>query len=200
MIMKSVNEESDHHLLELIANGSEDAFSKLFERHKNVIYSHAFHFTQSEFVAEEITQDVFLKCWLKRETLIEIETVEAWLFTITKNLCFNHLKTKAREWKFKNALAHADEPVEENIESYLAVKEQQDLLRKAIDHLSAKQKLIFTLNRDGGMKNAEIAEQLHLSPNTVKTHMVSALRSIRIFFKQHAEGALQFFLLFQLIK
>jgi RNA polymerase sigma-70 factor (ECF subfamily) len=198
--MKSVIEESDHDLLKHIANGSEEAFGKLFERYKNIIYSHAFHFTQSVFIAEEITQDVFLKCWLKKETLIEIEAVEAWLYTITKNLCFNHLKTKAREYKFKNALAQSEEPGEENIESYLAVKEQQDLLRKAIDHLSAKQKLIFTLNRDGGMKNAEIAEQLHLSPNTVKTHMVSALRTIRIFFKQHAEGVVQLFLLFQVLK
>ncbi len=167
---------------------------------KNDIYAHAFHFTQSVFVAEEITQDVFLKLWLNKQSLAEINNLEAWLYTITKNACFNQLKKIAREHRLKNSLAQEPEQIDETTESYLVVKEQQSLLQQAIDHLSAQQKLVFKLNREGGLKNAEIARQLNISPNTVKTHMVGALRSIRLFFKTHTERAIQIFVLLHFIK
>jgi RNA polymerase sigma-70 factor (ECF subfamily) len=198
--MKIVNWDNEVDLLKSIANGSEAAFSQLFDRYKNNVYGHALHFTQSVFIAEEITQDVFLKCWLKKESLADIQSLEAWLFTLTKNCCFNHLKKIAREHKLKSSLSQLGEDANENVESYLAVKEQQNLLQQAIDHLSAQQKLVFRLNRDAGLKNAEIAEQLNISPNTVKTHMVSAIRSIRLFFKTHAESAIQVLLLLHIIK
>lgn len=189
--MKIVEQADDQDLLLLIANGSEQAFRQLFDLYKNKVYSHAMHLTQSVAVAEEITQDVFLTCWLKRATLPEINNFSAWLCTLTKNACFNQLKKIAREYQCKNAMAQTGEPAEEQIESYLAVKEQQQLLQQAMEQLSTKQRLVFSMNREGGMKNAEIAEQLKISPNTVKTHMVSAIRTIRLFFKAHAEQALQ---------
>jgi len=198
--MKIVSFNNEYELLANLANGDEQAFTQLFDRYKNNIYGHAVHFTQSAFIAEEITQDVFLKLWLHKESVTEINNLEAWLFTITKNCCFNHLKKIAREHRLKNSLAQEIEQMDETTESYLAVKEQQNLLQQAIDHLSAKQKLVFKLNREGGMKNAEIAEQLNISPNTVKTHMVGALRSIRLFFKTHTERAIQVLVLLHFIK
>ncbi|MEO6549945.1 MAG: RNA polymerase sigma-70 factor [Ferruginibacter sp.] len=198
--MKVDNEYNERQLLLSIAIGNEQAFTRLFDFYKNDIYAHALHFTQSVSIAEEITQDVFVKCWIKRSSLAEVNNLQAWLFTITKNDCFNYLKKIAREHRLKNALASTDETSDENIESYLAVKEQQKVLQQAIGQLSDQQKKIFVMNRDRGMKNAEIAEQLNISPNTVKTHMVSAIRSIRLFFKTYAESAVQLWLLFYFSK
>ncbi|MCW3092625.1 MAG: polymerase ECF-type sigma factor [Ferruginibacter sp.] len=198
--MKVVDDTDEHQLVMRIAEGSEQAFTQFFDFHKNDVYGHALHFAQSVSIAEEITQDVFLKCWIKRGSLPEIVNLQAWLFTIAKNQCFNHLKKMAREHQLKNAMASANESTDENIESYLAVKEQQKILQQAIDQLSDQQKRVYAMNREGGMKNAEIAKQLNISPNTAKTHMVSALRSIRLFFKAHAESAIQVLLLFHLVK
>ena len=105
----------------------------------------------------------------------------------------------AREHRLKNSIASAADQADENVESYMAVKEQQHLLQQAISHLSAQQKLVFGMNRNEGMKNAEIAEQLNLSPNTVKTHMVNAIRSIRMYFKTHAERAIQILVVLDLL-
>jgi RNA polymerase sigma-70 factor (family 1) len=198
--MKIVEPNNESELLAAIAKGSEQAFARLFDLHKNNIYAHALHFTQSAFIAEEITQDVFLTCWLKKESLAEINNLQAWLFTLTKNACFNQLKKLAREHRLKSSIASSGEQVDENVDSYMAAKEQQHLLQQAMDHLSAQQKLVFAMNRNEGLKNAEIAAQLNISPNTVKTHMVSAIRSIRLFFKAHAERAIQVLVLLHLLK
>ena len=90
--MKIVDPNNEYDLLVHIANGSEQAFTRLFNLYKNNIYAHALHFTQSALIAEEITQDVFLTCWLKRASLTQIDNLPAWLFTLTKNACFNQLK------------------------------------------------------------------------------------------------------------
>ena len=66
----SYNEEE---LLAFIANGDELAFTRVFDYYRDRIYSIAFKITHSTTVAEEIVQDVFLKIWLRRDHLIEIE-------------------------------------------------------------------------------------------------------------------------------
>jgi RNA polymerase sigma-70 factor (family 1) len=165
--------------LDEIASGNHRAFSRFFHAFKNKIYSFSFSFTRSAEVAEEITQEVFIKVWTHRESLPQVENIDAWLSTITKNLCLNYLKKFALERKTKEVFRNSGEPVDENVEQYLLYKERAMQVAEAVDQLSPQQKLIFSLNRDSGLKNEEIAHQLNLSPNTVKTHMVTALRKIR---------------------
>jgi RNA polymerase sigma factor (sigma-70 family) len=75
---------------------------------------------------------------------------------------------------------------EDDVEEYLSYKERLAEIDEALEQLSPQQRLIFNLNRGKGLKNEEIARQLNLSPNTVKTHMVIALRKIRLFLESHA--------------
>jgi RNA polymerase sigma-70 factor (family 1) len=179
-----------------IANGDQEAFSRFFHACKNKIYSFSFSFTRSAEIAEEITQDVFIKVWANRESLSKIENIDAWLSTVTRNLCFNYLKKMALEKKTRDSLQKAQTGYEQNVEQYLSYKEKVNQVAEAIDQLSPQQRLIFSLNRDKGLKNEEIAHQLNLSPNTVKTHMVSALRKIRSFLESHAAHLFSLALLF----
>lgn len=183
--------------LDDIAEGDQEAFTLFFEAFKNKIYSFSFAFTHSAETAEEITQDVFIRVWTNRESLNEIENMDAWLSTVTRNLCFNHLKKLARERKAKNILLKTQTETEDSVEQYLSYKEKASQVSEAIEQLSPQQRLIFRLNRDKGLKNEEIAHRLNLSPNTVKTHMVTALRKIRSFLESNAAhlfGLLLFFL------
>ena len=176
----------DPNCLSDIANGNQKAFCRFFDAFKHKIYSYSFSFTHSSQVAEEITQDVFVKAWAHRESLPEIHNIDAWLSTITRNLCFNYLKKLALERKATITLVKTQTHVDENVDQYLSYKERVNELQEALEQLSPQQRLIFTLNRDKGLKNEEIAHQLNLSPNTVKTHMVTALRKIRSFLESHA--------------
>lgn len=194
--MRSRVQIFNHDWLGDIASGKEEAFCRFFNAFKNKIYSFSFSFTRSSEIAEEITQDVFIKVWTNRESLTRIENIDAWLSAITKNLCFNYLKKLALERKATDALQKTQAHSEQNVEEYLSYKDRVSQVAEALDQLSPQQRLIFSLNRDKGLKNEEIAHQLNLSPNTVKTHMVSALRKIRSFLESHATHLLSLILFF----
>lgn len=194
--MRSTVQIFNYDCLADIAKGDQDAFSQFFHAFKNRIYSFSYSFTRSAEVAEEITQDVFIKVWTNRESLTTIENVDAWLGTITRNLCFNYLKKRALEKKIASTLLKTQTHTEQNVEQYLSYKERVSQVAEALDQLSPQQRLIFRLNRDKGLKNEEIAHQLNISPNTVKTHMVSALRKIRSFLESHAAHLFSLILFF----
>lgn len=172
-------------LLAEIALGNEVAFGRLFDYYKHKIYSYAHHFSHSDTIAEEVTQEVFLKVWMNRTTLNGINDLDAWLSVITRNACFNQLRKLAQERKLKTAVAAKSELADDDTVQYVLYKDRLQQLQLAMQQLTPQQRMIFRLNREQGMKNEEISRQLNLSPNTVKTHMVSALRKIRDFFEAH---------------
>jgi len=187
MRMKSYMNEQE--LLHSVSEGNQQAFALLFGTYKNKVFSFAHHYTHSSSLSEEITQEVFMKLWIKRETLPGIDNIEAWIITITKNLCFNHLKRKAMELRINNMLS-AIPLAEDNVDDYISYKDQLNNLHQALNQLSPQQRTIYSLNRDKGLKNDEIARQLNLTTSTVKNHLVLALKKIRHFMETHPAGML----------
>jgi RNA polymerase sigma-70 factor (family 1) len=193
--MRNTAQIFDNNWIGDISRGDQEAFTLFFHAFRNRVYSFSFSFTRSAEVAEEITQDVFIKVWTNRESLDQIENIDAWLSTITRNLCFNYLKKLALERNAKQQIK-SQLISEQDVEQHLSYKEKANQVAEALDQLSPQQRLIFSLNRDKGLKNEEIAHQLNLSPNTVKTHLVAALRKIRSFLGSHAAHLFSFLLFF----
>src|SRR5688572_40164 len=117
------------------------AFGKIFQSFSGMVYSFSYKLTRSDYLAEEIVQEVFLKVWMHRESLPQIDNFSAYLFTITKNLAFNILKHNLIEEKAKTILSgeRTDSHVTEETVIY---QDYQQLLNKAINHLPPQQKLV----------------------------------------------------------
>ena len=176
---------NEKELLALIAEGDESAFAKLFEYYRNRIYSIAFKLTNSTSIAEEIVQDVFLKIWLKRADLIEIQNFNAYLFIVTRNDVYRVLKQIARNYKIV-LITDEDQSAAHNDTADLVMeKEYNLLLQRAIDRLSNQQKQVYKLMKDQGLKREEVADLLHLQPETVKFHLAQAMKNIRAFCMLH---------------
>lgn len=167
-----------------IQTGAEKIFLKLFKLFKNKVYSYSLHITHSEIVAEDITQEVFMKLWLHRQSLAEIDNIEAWIITIARNLCFNQLKKKALEQKL-STMAIVNH-VQENVDDYILYKDRLNEVTQIVNRLPKQQRIIFNLNRNDGLKNDEIARQLNISANTVKSHFTKALQTIRQTLQTHS--------------
>jgi RNA polymerase sigma-70 factor (ECF subfamily) len=154
-----------------------EAFRILFEKFKNKVYSYCVHLTHSEVIAEDITQEVFMKVWLNRNFLDEINNLEAWIITIARNLCFNQLKKQSFEKKLSR-FANSNS-LQENADDNIIYKDRLNEVTHILNNLPPQQRIIFNLNRIEGLKNEEIALQLHISVNTVKSHFTKAMQTVR---------------------
>ena len=187
---------TEDELLAFIANGDELAFTNLFDNYRDRIYSIAFRITHSTTIAEEIVQDVFLKIWLRRDRLIEIQNFNAYLFVITRNHVYKALKQIAKNYEL-TAFAERDQLAGDNDSAGLVMeKEYNSLLRKAIDRLPNQQKKVYQYIKEKGLKREEAAGLLHLSPETVKYHLAEAMKNIRTFCMLHLDMFIGFIICF----
>jgi RNA polymerase sigma-70 factor (family 1) len=176
---------NEKELVQLISLGDEYAFAAIFNFYRNRIYGTVLKLTNSTTVAEEIVEDVFLKIWTRRTTLNEIENFSAYLFTIARNETYKMLKQIAKNYKIVSLSENNESLVHNNAEDYLVDKELTSLLQKAINRLPQQQKQVYKLMKGEDLKRGEVAELLHLQPETVKFHLAQAMKNIRNYFMLH---------------
>lgn len=163
-----------------LANGDQDAFHEFFEANQRKIFNYIFKVVKSKEVSEELMLDIFVKIWSAKEMMIDVNNVDAFLYRMALNKALDFLKTTARENKLKALLLNhiqSTSNVYEN-ESY-SVKEFENQLKGLIHQLPPQQQLILNLSREDGLSHQQIAQQLFISKNTVKNHLVTALKTLR---------------------
>lgn len=185
--MASLPSNSDYKaFFESIAAGDEAAFEALFLQCRDRIYTLAFKWTKSNFAAEEITQDVFISLWAGRKHLSDVKDPRAYFYTILYNKINRYLKNEANQAKILRLALWNTREASNDTEEVLDAKEGQRFIDAAIDRLSPQKKLIYELSRKDGKSYHEIAEALKLSPHTVKSHLVKALKLVRNYMKDKA--------------
>src|SRR5882724_9837047 len=83
---------------------TETSFKCLFDNYKNRVYGYVLAISHSPYTAEEITQEIFIKLWLCRDILDEVENLEAYIFSIARNKTLNHLRKAAHNIKLLHEL------------------------------------------------------------------------------------------------
>ncbi|RKR11853.1 RNA polymerase sigma-70 factor (ECF subfamily) [Flavobacterium sp. 90] len=181
----AINSNLDENkLLFELSQGNEIAFTTLYNRYKNVVYSSALKITKSKTLSEEVVQDVFMKIWLKKEELTDITDFESYLFISGRNQIFNMIKKIAREDTFKNVLKHTDSSFNAT-DSFLKDEQYNILLSQILLKLPPQQQKIYQMAKVEGLSHQKIAEILDISPLTVKKHMAQALKLIRVQLARH---------------
>lgn len=172
---------NERELLLKVAKGDESAFRELYLYWQPQLASFIFRITKSKESASEIVQDVFLKIWLTREALKEIENFKSYLFVISRNQALNAFHKSMREIRQIDQLGKSisEEPNEfdENKYSRLA------LVDEAIDHLTDRRKEVYLLHRHQKLTYNQIGLRLGISRESVKTHLELAIKSITKYLK-----------------
>jgi RNA polymerase sigma-70 factor (ECF subfamily) len=177
-------------LLRLVSEGDESAFRKIYDAYHDHIYNAAFAFTKSPHIAEDIVQEAFCKVWDKRSLLPSVEKFDAWLFIIARNQIMTELKSRMRHAEFVEYLRKFLTESEETPLQDLISRESESIIRDAVEILPPQQKAVFSLSREEGLSQEEIALKLNISKNTVRNHMNAALKFIRHYILlQHAVAA-----------
>lgn len=170
-----------------VAKGDEVAFTTLFHRHRDRIYSAALAIAHDVNLAEEIVADVFLIVWERRERLVEIENFEAYLFTIARNKTYHVLKDIAKKFQSVGLDTIEQLAAGNNAEDILTEKENTSFLNTAMEKLPAQQKKVYQLIKIEQKKRDEVAEILHLHPETIKFHLAQAVKNMRRYCAHYLE-------------
>jgi len=181
-------------LLTKVAEGNEKAFRQVFDMYHHQLGEFIMRLTESERITQEIVQDVFLKIWINRNTLAEIDCFKAYLFVVAKNHAFNCLKQIAREKmrqkEWVDSVVRAASIEEDDEENNVLISINK--IDEAVSLLPPQQQKVYLLSRMDGMRQQAIASELNISLETVKKHMVLALR----FLKNHLRTNIGLSLLF----
>ena len=160
-----------------------DRFEVFVLRHQDLVYGTAVRLLANRSEAEDVAQAVFLKAFERFDQIGESPTAAAWLRTVTRNACLNHLSRYRSRWRFFSELSRPDHPaggddaaVEElaidPAASALATLESAEVhqrLESALDQLPDHQRVPIVLFHFEEMSYEEIARTLGVALAKVKT-------------------------------
>ena len=188
--MSTGTPHNEKELLLQVTQGSETAFHILYNRWRDRIFSISYRLTKSEPAAEDVVQEIFIKLWVNKEKLNEINNFGAYINILTRNHIFGQMRKLAIEESYlRDLIASENLQNRKNTSDIIVYNELKKLFNEAIAQLPPQQKKVYQLGKLEGKKYGEIASILHISRETVKNHMIHAMRSIKAFLSKH-EGLL----------
>src|SRR5690554_4277326 len=155
-----------------------DGIEEILKVYEKRIYAFFLKNTKLPTTAEDLTQDVLMKLWIRRKSLENVQNMDGYVFGIAKNHVIDHLRKAKTDRKYRDALER-----EMNIQQPLALeniiyKDYKGILEGLLEELPPRQKEIFLLSRMKGLSHEEIADQLNISSKTVRNHLFLALKHI----------------------
>jgi RNA polymerase sigma-70 factor (ECF subfamily) len=162
-----------------IANGNQSAYKSLFLLYYKRLLRFANNFTHSREIAEEIVSDVFINLWKKRTSITVIDNLHLYLYVAVRNTALNYLQQLNRQrWENLDEVSvELSEPFADP-ETALVTSELSNRIKRAIQQLPSRCKLIFQLVKEDGLSYKETAQLLQISVNTVDNQLVIALQKI----------------------
>ena len=173
------NKLVDGNAIQQLIAGDESAFTLVYELYSEKVYRLAFRFLKDKEQSEEIVQEAFINLWLSREKLNPDGNLWLYLYVISKRLSLNALRQIGKSSHLIEKLLHQISELQNTTEEEVLAHDLEHYAAELIGRLPRQQQLVFRLSRIDGLSHKEIAEQLHISPNTVKNHMVEALKTLK---------------------
>ena len=148
--------------LQQLKAGDDRAFKLLFERYYASLCAFATSFVNDPDVAEDIVQEIFFKLYADKPTFEVVVALKSYLYLVTKNQCLNYLKHARIEQEYLSSIEEREQTT-----FFFNQIVEQELLALLSDAIQTG--LVFQLVMEG-FDNAEIAEKLNLSIDSVKSH------------------------------
>ncbi len=180
---------SDKELLLQAKSGNDTAFEELIYRYDRSVLAIALKFVHDTDEAKDIYQEVFIRVYRGLKNFEMKSEFSTWLFRIATNVCLTH---KSRSKKhLQQAIDEQIATDDDEVQKYELADDEMDpgeiminldlgdIIRSAVDSLSAKQRMTFILKHYEGYKIREIADMLNCKEGTVKKYLFDAIRNLR---------------------
>ncbi|WP_025762360.1 RNA polymerase sigma factor [Dyadobacter tibetensis] len=166
-------------LLEQIAIGNEKSFSTIYDFYYPEIRKYVLKFIKSDEYTEDICQEIFLKIWDIRVNLVSVYSFRAYLFVLARNITFNFLKHAAKEKTVQEEIMRSSFALLNTSEEEYQTIEYLEYIDNVLARIPPRSREIFKLCRVDGHSYKATAQQLGISDNAVKKHMIRTMKLLR---------------------
>jgi len=180
-----LNYDRDSELMLRVRDGDQRSFELLLEKHRGPMIRFLQRMVQSDAVAEELAQEVFLRVYKSRGNYEPSAKFTTWLFRIATHVALNWIRDGRNE-KSQTSLDEATDGASRQVPDRRRTAEQELLyqaklgeVRKAIRRLPAKQRAAVMMHKYEEMEYAQIAGVIGCSESAVKSLMFRAYEALR---------------------
>jgi RNA polymerase sigma-70 factor (family 1) len=171
---------SDWDLQHLLKSGDPYAYTAIYDRYKWILHKHAYSKLKDREAASDVIQDLFTSIWQNRESLQIKSNLSGYLYQGVRNRVLNLIAHKQVENKYIDSLQTFIQKGDHIADHLVRERQLAVIIEKEISSLPAKMREVFELSRKLHMSHREIAIQLNVSEQTVKTQVRNALRILRV--------------------
>jgi len=180
---------SDNELIIQANSGNDAAFEELIYRYDRSVLAIALKFVHDTDDAKDIYQEVFIRVYRGLKNFEMKSKFSTWLFRIATNVCLSY---KSRSKKhLQQSIDEQFATEDDEVQQFELTDDEMDpgeiminldlgdIIRRAVDSLSSKQRMTFILKHYEGYKIREIADMLNCKEGTVKKYLFDAIRNLR---------------------
>ncbi|SFK32012.1 RNA polymerase sigma-70 factor, ECF subfamily [Halobacillus dabanensis] len=159
-------------------NTDKEILMELMEKYGDMVVRIAFTYVKERQLAEDLSQEIFIRCYQKLHTFENRSSYRTWLYRIT----VNHCKDYVRSWSFKNMIPSESinsERTQEDVSAQILEREEKKLLFQKVLKLSVKLREVIIFYYYEELTIEEIADLLNIKESTVKTRLHRARKNLK---------------------
>ena len=162
-----------------LREGDHRAYEQVFIHYKKPIENFLVALTRDRETAREITQEIFMNVWIKREAIDPSKSIKNYLYRIARNAAINHFNQQKVKEKYERFVTPLSEEDISGSDKLLIAKETELLIEIAVNRMPKLRKRVFEMSRYDGLSNEEIADRLGLTRESVASHIYLATKDIK---------------------
>lgn len=170
----------EQYLKTRIVKGDKDAFSLVFKKYYGKVCKFIMSMVKQKSLAEDLSQDIFVKLWARRRKLMSISSIDSYLFIMARNRTLDYFRKASRKKECIGVseellLSIASRDSSEQIDNNSAI----EAVKVAVNNLPPKRRDIFMMSRFDGLSNDEIAILMGVTRKTVENQLSLAGSQIK---------------------
>ncbi len=171
---------NDEKLSDLLRSGDAAAYNEIYNRYHAALYIHAFKRLQDREECKDLVQELFAVLWLKRDELVFNTALSGYLYQSVRNKIFDILAKKKLKQEYVISIQQFAQESFTNADHLVRQRQLSEIIEHEIAALPPRTREIFELSRKDFLSHREIAGQLAISEQTVKTTVNNALKVLRV--------------------
>jgi len=171
---------TDIELVSLIQNDDQSAFAEFYDRYKGKLFLHAFKMLEDDEEAKDVVQEMLIKFWETRKSIIIKTTVEAYAHKCIRNKVFDLMRRQKTITRYLDSLDCYLEKGTAALDEHYIEKETLALFKKEMERLPERMREVFDLSRNRGLTHKQISEKMSISELTVKKQINKAIKILKL--------------------